>query len=485
LMNLGDTLRSTTVRWSAAIAIALLVQSATLCGLFYWWTVRQATTEVDNHLVADCSTFSKLPPRALNAAINGMIAADIHRVRLAGLFSPAGNVLAGNIATLPAVLMQSHAPFVIGLVRNSPPSRIPDPSRTISCPAAAGGYLVFAEDMDSLTHLQLLIGRALVLITAPAVAIAIFLGVVLSLRAQNRFRIVRSAVEGVMAGQLERRLPVHSTIDPFDRLSASVNAMLDRLEEAVNDLRALGDDIAHELRTPLMRLRARLERGYRDADSSDELRLVEERGLRDVDHALSIVSSILRLREIDEARRGANFALVDAGQVLRDAAELYLPCAEMRNITLSLGDMASVQVMADHDLLMEAVCNLLDNSVKFTPLGGRVSCELKVCVDGTAAFRIVDTGPGIGLTDRDAVLRRFHRGSGQSRVAGHGIGLTLVAAIVRLHGFTLHINDVPAGCDIEIRCRTAAPGHAAGPGRGARRAAFCAPSRRLSATPPF
>jgi signal transduction histidine kinase len=454
LMNLGDTLRSTTVRWSAAIAMALLVQSATLCGFFYWWTVRQATDEIDNRLVSECSTFGKMKPRALRLAINGMVAADIHRIQLVGLFGPTGNVLAGNIATLPSVLMGSHAPFVIGLVRKSPPNPIPDPSRTISCPSAEGGYLVFAEDMDEVTYLQVLIGRALVLITAPAVTIAIFLGLVLSLRAQNRFRIVQRAVEEVMAGQLGRRLPVHSTIDPFDRLSASVNAMLDRLEEAVNDLRALGDDIAHELRTPLMRLRARLERGYHDADASDGLRLVEERGLRDVDHALSIVSSILRLREIDEGRRGASFARVDVSQVLRDAAELYLPSAEMHNITISLSNMPPAYVMADHDLLMEAVCNLIDNSVKFTPLGGRVTCELTVRGDDAASIRIIDTGPGIGVTDRDAVLRRFHRGSGQSGVAGHGIGLTLVAAIVRLHGFTLHINDVPAGCDIEIRCQT-------------------------------
>jgi signal transduction histidine kinase len=118
-----------------------------------------------------------------------------------------------------------------------------------------------------------------------------------------------------------------------------------------------------------------------------------------------------------------------------------------------LSDTPPTHVMADHDLLMEAVCNLLDNAVKFTPSGGRVTCQLMVGNDA-ASMRIIDTGPGIDLTERDAVLRRFHRGSGQSRVEGHGIGLALVAAIVRLHGFTLHMNDVPAGCDIEIRCRT-------------------------------
>ena len=455
LMSLGNTLRSTTVRWSAAIAMALLIQSATLCGLFYWWTVRQATNAVDNQLVSDCGSFGKLKPRAMTFAINGMVLADLHRTRLAGIFGPAGNVEAGNIATLPAVLMKNHAPFVIGLVRSSPPNPIPDPSRTISCTADDGARLVFAEDMDELAYLHVLICRALMLITAPAVAIAIFLGLVLSLRAQKRFGIVQGAVEDVMAGQLGRRLPVHSTADPFDRLSISVNAMLDRLEEAVNDLRVLGDDLAHELRTPLMRLRARLERNYSAAEAPEDLCVAEKSGLRDVDHALSIISSILRLREIDEGKRGSSFALVDMGQVLRDAIELYLPSAELRNIMISLSDPPTAYVMADHDLLMEAVCNLIDNSIKFTPSGGRVNCQLMVDGNNSASMRITDTGPGIDLIERDAVLRRFHRGSGQSRVEGHGIGLALVAAIVRLHGFTLRINDAPTGCDIEIRFRTA------------------------------
>jgi signal transduction histidine kinase len=450
LMNLGDTLRTTTVRWGAAIALALLIQSAVLCGLFYWWTVRQATNEIDNQLVSDCSTFGKLKPHAIIIAINALVATDLHRTQLAGAFGPAGNVIAGNIAMLPTALMRDHAPFVIDLVRSSPPNSIPDPSRAISCPAPEGGYLVFGVDMDRLAYLQILIGQALMLITAPAVITAIFLGFVLSLRAQKRFRIVQGAVEAVMAGQLGRRLPVHSTSDSFDMLSASVNAMLGRLEEAVNDLRALGDDLAHELRTPLMRLRARLERIYCESDTSENQYVTEKYGLRDLDHALSIISGILRLREIDEGKRGISFALVDVGQLLRDATELYLPIGELRNIMISLSDTPPVYVMADHDLLMEAVCNLLDNSVKFTPSGGWVTCQLSVSRNNTFAIKITDTGPGIDPTERDAVLRRFHRGSGQSRVEGHGIGLALVAAIVRLHDFRLQINDVPTGCDIEI-----------------------------------
>ncbi|HEY1858206.1 ATP-binding protein [Acidocella sp.] len=452
MTSLVELLRTTTVRWSGAIALALLIQSAVLCGLIYWWTVRQAESQIDGRLVADCATFARLRPHALNAAIDGMVAADLHRTHLAAVFAPDGRVLAGNIAALPRELLAHTVPVSVGLVRSQPPNPLPDLSRTIACPIAGGGHVVFAEDMDGLTRLRQLIERALLLVTAPAGAIAIVLGICLSLRAQTRFRIVRKAVEDVMAGKLQRRLPVHSAPDPFGRLCSAVNAMLDRLEEAVDDLRALGDDIAHELRTPLTRLRARLERGYQDARTPDEFRDAGERTLRDIDQALSIVSAILRLREIDDGKRAANFTRVDVAALMRDAAELYLPSAEMYGISLRVDDSPAADCFADHDLLMEAVCNLIDNAVKFTPPGGVVRCELRGENGVARAIRITDTGRGISRSEREVVLRRFHRGSQHSAVAGHGIGLALVAAIVRLHGFSMRIEDAKPGCDVTILC---------------------------------
>jgi signal transduction histidine kinase len=349
-------------------------------------------------------------------------------------------------------LLAHRGPISVGLIRRDPPNLPPDLSRAIACPLAGGGHVVFAEDMDQLTRLRLLIGRALLLVSAPAGVIAIVFGICLSLRAQSRFRIVRRAVEDVMAGKLQRRLPVHSTIDPFGRLSSAVNAMLDRLEEAVNDLRALGDDIAHELRTPLTRVRARLERGCQDASSPEECRAVGERTLRDVDQALSIVSAILRLREIDDGARAANFTRVDVARLMQDAADLYLPSAEMRGISLRVADSPATYCLADHDLLMEAVCNLIDNAVKFTPPGGAVRCALRGENGVARAIRVADTGPGIQHSEREAVLRRFHRGPQHKAVQGHGIGLALVAAIVRLHGFSMQIEDAAPGCDVTIFC---------------------------------
>ena len=255
-----------------------------------------------------------------------------------------------------------------------------------------------------------------------------------------------------MEGRLQRRLPVRSSFDPFDRLSSSVNTMLDRLEEAVDDLRALGDDIAHELRTPLTRLRARLERGYQDAKTAREFHQVGERALQDIDHALSIVSSILRIRELDEGKRGANFGRVNISELVHDAADLYAPSADVRRIALHVEAGPVAYVIGDHDLLMEAICNLLDNAIKFTPVGGEVRCSLTSVGKIATSVRVIDTGPGIAQDNREAVFRRFHRGVGHSSIPGHGIGLSLVAAIVRLHGFSLQIKDGGSGFDISIVC---------------------------------
>ena len=313
--------------------------------------------------------------------------------------------------------------------------------------------MIFARDMDELDYISELARNALLGVTVPVLLMAAVLGLLLGQRAQRRLIRVQAAIDEVMAGDLKRRLPVQSSHDPFDRLSRAVNVMLDRLEVAIGDIRCLGDDIAHELRTPLTRLRARLERGCHDAADQAGFRKVGERAIRDIDHALSMVSAILRIRAIEEAQRGAEFKEVDLKALLEDAADLYGPIADDKRITFSLDAERATMVVADRDLLMEAVCNVIDNAIKFTPAGGRVTCALLANRRSAPVLRIADDGAGIAVGERSAVLRRFHRGTRHGATDGHGIGLSLVAAIVRLHGFELEIGDAGPGCEVAIGVR--------------------------------
>ena len=451
-MILAEVVRTTTFRWTLGIALALLVQSALLAGFFYWSTVRHATAEVDRVLIDKCATLHALGRSQILEELGETVHEDVHRVNLVGLFGPDAEVWGGNIAKLPSGLAMSNGPIVVDLVRSDPPDPIPNSSRAVACATDGGGRLVVAHDMDDLDYIRSLIGRALALFTVPAVLIAVGLGLILGRRGQDRFRLVQVAIDDVMGGKIGRRLPMRSSPDPFDRLSRAVNAMLDKLETALEDVRALGDDIAHELRTPLTRLRARLERVCQDAETPNAFQNVAEGAIRDIDHALSIVSAILRIREIEEAKRGTEFRPVGLHRLLADAVELYRPMADERNIGLDLLPSAHPTIVADRDLLMEAVCNLIDNAIKFTPPGGFVTCAIATDTIGSPLLRISDTGPGISADERSAVLRRFHRGQQNSATPGHGIGLSLVAAITRLHGFHLQIFDAKPGCDIVIVC---------------------------------
>ena len=331
-----------------------------LSGIFYWSTVRHATSEVDHSLKADCQRLRTRARFEIVEGINRRIADDVHRVSLVGLFGADGAVVAGNIATLPPVLATRDVRWWSTSCARSPPDPAPNSSRAVACSTADGGRLVFAQDLDELDDLRALIERALAIVTVPALLIAVALGIWLGVRGQSRFRLLQGVIDDVAAGDLRRRLPARSPRDPFERLAHAVNKMLDRLEVALEDVRALGDDIAHELRTPLTRLRARLERGCQEASTPAAFQAVGERAIRDIDYAMSIVSAILRIRAIGEARRGSEFKGMDLRPLLEDAADLYAPIADDRRIDLVVEPGPAATVLADRDLMMEAICNLID-----------------------------------------------------------------------------------------------------------------------------
>ncbi|MCX8252963.1 putative Signal transduction histidine kinase (plasmid) [Beijerinckiaceae bacterium RH AL1] len=452
-MTLTDLFRATTFRWTLGIVVALILQSLLISGLLYVSTVQHATSEIDSAIMTSCRSLSGLGYAGMLEEVGEKVLQDVHRVDLVGLFDADGRAVAGNIASLPTELKTQDGPLTVDLVRSNPPDPVPNASRSFACAIPQGGRLVVARDTDAIDGLKALIERALFVATVPAILAAALLGVILGFRGQARFRLVQQAVDDVMAGDLERRLPHRSSRDPFDRLSRAVNDMLDRLQEAIKDVRGLGDDIAHELRTPLTRMRACLERGCEDAEDKRAFRDVGERAIRDIDHALSIVSAILRIRAIETAKRGSEFTSVDVRGLLEDACDLYRPTADEHGVDIEIDKGPPAIAIADRDLLMEAVCNLIDNAIKFTPAGGRVRCSLMTKGRRVETIKIADTGPGIQESERENVFRRFHRGATQGLTEGHGIGLSLVAAIVRLHRFSLKIDDEQPGCSVTIDCR--------------------------------
>jgi signal transduction histidine kinase len=253
-----------------------------------------------------------------------------------------------------------------------------------------------------------------------------------------------------VAGDLRERLPTRGRDDPFDQLAVSVNRMLGEIEALIQEIAGVGDDIAHDLRTPLTRVRIRLERGRERAATLGELRTVADQAIAGLDQSLAIITALLRIAEIEHSRRLEGFSQVRLAPLVREVGDLYDPIAEDKRVALRIDAADDAAVHGDRDLLFEAVANLVDNAVKFTPEGGRVELAL-LRRQGETVIRVSDTGPGIPEMERGAVTKRFYRSDKSRRTEGLGLGLSLVAAIVNLHGFRFTIGGNP-GCTAEIVC---------------------------------
>jgi signal transduction histidine kinase len=231
-------------------------------------------------------------------------------------------------------------------------------------------------------------------------------------------------------------------------ITAAVRAA--QLEEALQEAKVVGDNIAHDLRTPLTRVRIRLERGREHASTLEEFRAVADQAIAGLDQSLTTITALLRITEIEHSRRREGFSEVQLAPLIRDVGDLYDPIAEDKGVTLWAEAPDGATVQGDRDLLFEAVTNLVDNAVKFTPQGGRV--ELVVLYqEGETIIRVIDTGPGIPEVEREAVTQRFYRSDKTRNAKGLGLGLSMVAAIIKLHSFRLTISAGP-GCTAEIAC---------------------------------
>ena len=232
------------------------------------------------------------------------------------------------------------------------------------------------------------------------------------------------------------------------QITAAVRAAL--LEEALQEAKVVGDNIAHDLRTPLTRVRLRLERGREHAATLEELRAVADQAMAGLDQSLATITALLRITEIEHSRRREGFGEVQLAALVREVGDLYDPIAENKGIILRVEAPDEATVRGDRDLLFEAVANLVDNAVKFTPEGGRVALAL-LHQEAETVIRVSDTGPGIPEIEREAVTQRFYRSDQSRNIKGLGLGLSMVAAIIKLHSFRFRISPGP-GCTAEIAC---------------------------------
>jgi signal transduction histidine kinase len=446
-VQLPDFVRTTTFRWTAsAFALCIVLFSA----FVYWEAANYMLAETDAAITDEgLAIAADSPDRQLNA-IDDRLRRDPRRIKLAGLFGSDGHRIAGNLASLPHGLkidapVQSAA--AVRIDQNGPERMT---VRAIAHSLPNGNVLVIARNVDDLKKLAEVVARALMLGLPVALGLGLMIGMVLSVRAQKRVAELNTLVRRIVAGDLRQRLPTQGLDHPFDKLAEIANGMLNEIEAVVQEMAGVGNEIAHDLRTPLTRVRLALERGRANANTLEELQAVTDRAIGGVDHALTIITTLLRIAEIEYGGRLAGFDNVALSDLVREVGDLYEPIAEDKHVNLHVASEDDAIVRGDRDLLLEAVANLVDNALKFTPAGGCVKLAL-VHGKNESIVRVSDSGPGIQENEQEAVTRRFYRSDKSRNSCGFGLGLSLVSAIVKLHGFQLTIASGP-GCVAEIAC---------------------------------
>ena len=313
-----------------------------------------------------------------------------------------------------------------------------------------GSFLLVAQDASRLIDMQSAIVRAFVWAGGLTLVLAVGGGLLLGRNFLRRIDTIGRTTRAIMEGELSARIPARGTNDEIDQLVASLNAMLDRIQNLMEGLRQVTGDIAHDLRTPLGRLRQRLEEAREHATTTGEYAAATEAAIAEADTLLETFSALLRIAQIEAGAQKSAFSEIDLSSLLHSVGEAYLPAAEDAQHTLELRVDDGIAFTGDRQLLAQMVSNLIENALNHTPAGSIV--RLSLARHATARFEIevADNGPGIPEAERNRVFDRFYRLDRSRTTAGSGLGLALVKAIATLHGLTTRLGDAGPGLRVTI-----------------------------------
>jgi signal transduction histidine kinase len=313
-----------------------------------------------------------------------------------------------------------------------------------------GSFLAIGRTLSELDDLNRLVLRALLAAVLVTAVLALTGGLMLGRSVLHRIDTIAQTSARIVDGQMDVRVPVLGTGDELDRLASNLNLMLDRIQQLMEGVRQVSNDIAHDLRTPLARLRQRLERlslGGAGTVSREEL----EAALAEIDGILATFSALLRIAQIESGSRRSGFRQVDLSELFGRLAEAYAPVAEDRGQQFSAAIEPGVTHTGDRELLTQMVANLVENAIRHAPEGAAVAMRLRIGEGGRPEAVIADNGPGIPKAETGNVFRRFYRLERNRTTAGNGLGLPLVAAVAELHGIRLELGDNRPGLIVTLR----------------------------------
>lgn len=303
-----------------------------------------------------------------------------------------------------------------------------------------GPILLVARDLGDNAVIARRITRALWTVAVLGLAVAVVLGLLASGQAAQRAEALSHTARDVMAGDMTRRAPVSPGGDEFDALAEDMNAMLNQLEKLMHTTRTAGDAIAHDLRSPLTRFRSKLEAALERPPNSESDREALRKAVVEADRLLDMFQAVLKLARVETASNW-RFHRVDITSIMQELVDFYQPAAEEIGLSFA-GDVSTgLVVRGDTGLVTQAVSNLIENALKYTPQGGHVEVRALRRSDARIELCVLDDGPGVPLDERERVLERFVRLETARSTPGVGLGLSLVSAVARLHRGGLHLRD--------------------------------------------
>ena len=404
-----------------------------LLGFIYWSTAGYMARQTDATIEAE---IAGLAERYRLTSLNGLVRSINDRLQR----NPQGSFvylltdstflpIVGNLDRWPHIPAGEDGWLSIQLEQASLGGEAVHLARARTFVLRGGFHLLVGRDMHELTETRQLIVRTLGWGFGITVLLGVAGGGMMSRSTVRRIEAINQTSREIIQGDLSRRIPSEGSGDDFDQLADNLNSMLDQIQMLMDGVRHVSDNIAHDLRTPLTRLRNRLE-AINVQTSLDRADI--EGAIAEADSLLSTFNALMRIARIEAGQRTSGFELLNLSRLVRDVVELYEPLAHERQQTFTASIEEDLKTSGDRDLLFQAIANVLDNAIKYTPEGGGV--EIALSRSGKRArVVVVDSGPGIPESERGRVFERFVRLESSRNAPGNGLGLSLVAAVLRIH----------------------------------------------------
>ena len=313
----------------------------------------------------------------------------------------------------------------------------------------SGDRLLVGRDISDLDLFTGQIKTAVISGVALIFVLAGVASILVTRRTVGRIEQINATSRAIMASGLDKRIPLRGTHDEWDRVAENLNLMLERIETLMGEVKQVSDNLAHDLRTPLTRMRGRLEKAYHSQRFDEDAQALIGDTIADLDAVLRIFSSITRIAQIETRVRKEAFRTVNLVEIAREVVELYDAAAEQTGSCLTMTGKGEVPATGDRDLIFDAIANLVDNAIKHGRAGGQVVVASET-VNGIPLISITDNGPGIPPDLRDQVFKRFYRLEQSRYTPGNGLGLSLVAAVARLHGARIEMADNSPGLQFKL-----------------------------------